>query len=100
MRCSWSVRILPEVALQRLQAVAVLFGLAEHVGHLPLERVEPLVERQHRRLGRRRVVGKAGRVRRPALREDLALDLLHLPFEPLEPLVGRGRRALRIRGRR
>ena len=80
--------------------MAVLFGLAEHVGHLPLERVEPLVEGGDRRLGRRGIVGEAGGVGRTAAREDLALHLLDLPFEPLDALLGSGRLALRHGSRR
>ena len=41
-----------------------------------------------RRLGRRGIVGEASGVGRPALREDLPLDLLDLLFEPLDPLLG------------
>ena len=84
-----------QVRRQGPQPVPVFLGLAKDVGHLPLQRVEPLVERRDRRLGRRRLVGKAGGVRRPAARKHLALDLLDLPFEALEALLGRRRRALR-----
>ena len=72
----------------------VLFRLAEEVGHLPLERVEALVERGHRRLGRRGLVREAGGVRRAALGEDLALDLIDLPLQPVEALLGSRRLAL------
>jgi hypothetical protein len=86
------VRRRPRSLSSVLQPVPVLLRLAEHVGHLPLERVEPLIERDHRRLRRRGLVGKARGVRRPPLGKHLALDLLDLPLEPLEPLLGRRRR--------
>ena len=83
------------------QPVAVLLRLADKVGHLPLERIEPLVERHHRRLGGGGIVGEARGVGRPALRENLALHLLDLPLEPVDPLLGRWRRlALRDGGGR
>ncbi|MFL6675399.1 MAG: hypothetical protein ACJ8LG_19155 [Massilia sp.] len=90
---------LTDPGLEIEQAVPVLLALAEHVGHLPLERIEPLVERNHRRLGRRGFIGKARGVRRPALGENLPLHLLHLLFEPFKALVGRRRLALGRGGR-
>ena len=84
----------PELAkpgFERLQPVAILFRLAEQVGHLALERIEPLIERRHRGLRRRGIVGEAGGVRGAALGEDLALHLLHLPLEPIDALLGRRR---------
>src|SRR4051812_19893950 len=72
--------------------MAVLFRLAEHIRDLTLKRIEALVKRDDRGLRRRRLVRKAGAVGRPALREDLALDLLNLTLEPVEALLGTRRR--------
>src|SRR4051812_31340259 len=79
--------------------MAVLFRLTEHIRDLTLKRIEALVERDDRRLRRRGLVRKAGAVGRPALREDLALDLLNLALEPVETLLRRGGR-LALRERR
>jgi hypothetical protein len=86
-----------EVGCKRAQLIPILLRQAEDVGHLPLERIEPLVERGDRRLGRRRFVGEASRVGRAAAREDLPLNLLELPLEPVDPLLGRWRLALGLR---
>jgi len=40
-----------KVGLERAEPVTILFGLAKDIGHLPFERVEPLIERDHSRLG-------------------------------------------------
>ena len=77
-----------------LQPVPALLRLAEQIGHLPLERVEPLVERGNGGLGGRGLIREAGRLGRPAFRKDLALHLIDLPLEPLEALLGRRRLAL------
>src|SRR4051794_24277731 len=74
--------------------MAVLLRRAEQVGHLPLERVEPLVERRDRRLRGRRFVGEASGVRRASLRKNLALHLVYLALEAVEALLGRRRLAL------
>src|SRR3954465_2436765 len=74
--------------------MAVPPGGGEQVGHLPLERVEPLVERRDRGLRRRRFVGEASGVRWASLRKDLALHLVYLPLEAVEALLGRRRLAL------
>ena len=86
--------------LEAAQAVAVLLRLAKHVGHLPLERVEALVEAHHRRLGRGRVVGEAGGVGRLALWEDAPLHLVDLALEAIDALLGRRLLALSERGER
>ena len=86
---------------KRPQAIAVLLRLADEVGHLLLERVEALVEGEHRGLGRRGIVGETGGVGGPALGEHLPLHLLNLLLEPVEALLGSRRRlALRKRGGR
>ena len=97
MRCSWSVRSLAEIGFELLQPVAVLFRLAEQVGHLPFERVEPLVERHDRRLGRGGLVGKpAVSAGRPFGKTCRCISF-DLPLEPIDPLLGRRRLALRKR---
>jgi hypothetical protein len=68
--------------------IAVLLRLADEIGHLLLERVEPLVEAQDRRLRRGRIVGEPGSVGGLALREQLALHLLDLLFQPIDALLG------------
>jgi hypothetical protein len=90
---------LSDVGFEPAQAVAVLLGLAEHVGHLLFERVEALVEADHRGLGRGRIIGESRRVCRAALREDAPLNLVHLALEALEPLLGSRRLTLRESGR-
>jgi len=80
--------------------MAVLFGLAEHVGHLPLDRVQALVEGGDRRLGGRGIARETGGVGRTTAWKHLALHLLDLPFEPLDSLFGRDRLALRNGSRR
>ena len=89
MRWSSSFFSWPTLGFDAAQAIAVLLRLAKHVGHLPLERIEPLVEADHRRLGRGGVVGEARSVGRPALGEDPPLQLIDLPLEPIDALLGR-----------
>jgi hypothetical protein len=73
--------------------------LADDIAHLPLQRIQPLIEGRDRGLRRRGFVGEASRVGWATPREDLPLQLLHLPLESLQPLVrvgglplGKGRR--------
>ena len=94
IRCSWSA-LSWQIGLEILQAISIFFRLAKKVGHLPLQRIQSLIEGGDRRLGGGGIVGEAGGVGRPALGKDLPLDLLHLPFEPIDPRFGRWRLALR-----
>jgi hypothetical protein len=80
--------------------VAVLLRLAEHVRHLALHRVEPLIESRDRRLGRGRLRRDASGIGRSATRKHLTLHLVDLPFEALDPLLGSWRLALGSSGGR
>src|SRR6185503_3695317 len=93
---------LADAAFEAVEPVAIVLALAKQVGHLPLERVEPLVEGHHRRLGRGGIVGIARGVGRAALGVDPALKLVDLALEALDALLGRRRLALgeRARGRK
>jgi hypothetical protein len=96
--CDALVLIAPrlgQVGFQRTEPVTILLGLAKDVGHLPFESVEPLIERDHRRLGGSRLVRETRCVRRAPPREDLPLHLLQLALEPFDPLLGCRRLALR-----
>jgi hypothetical protein len=74
--------------------MTVLFRLAQDIGHLPFERIKPLIEGRDRRLARGGFVREARGVGRPAPREHLALDLLQLAFEAFDALLWRRRLAL------
>jgi hypothetical protein len=88
-----------ELALQSLDPVPIFFRLAKDVGHLPLDRIEPLIERGDRRLGRRGFIGETGCIGWPAAREHLTLDLLQLALETFDALFWRRRLALGERRR-
>ena len=88
-----------QLRLHHRDAIPILFGLAEDVRHLPLQRVQPAVEVADRLLGRRGSVAEARRVGGLALGEDLPLDLSNLLLEPLDPLLRCRRAALGGSGR-
>ena len=85
-----------QLGLDDGQPVAVLLGLADEVGDLPLEPVEAVVQGAHRRLRRRWLVRKARGRRRLSSREHLPLNLPKLVLEPFDALLGADD-ALRLR---